>query len=117
MTKQASTTKQVNYTDDQVATLMSVYGEATTDEARKEAVETLAKGMNKHPASIRAKLSSLGVYVKAKPTTKAGKAIVSKADLVSAVAKKLDVNEDVIGSLEKATKQTIQMVLDALSAE
>lgn len=114
MTKQ-KTVKQVNYTDEMVSFMVETYTLATTDTERANAVEVIANKFGKHPASVRAKLSTLGVYVKPTPTTKAGKAITSKSKLVAEIAKKLEVQEEVIGSLEKATKVTLELLVKALA--
>lgn len=107
---------QVNYSDEAVARLAEVYdGEA--DEAQRDAqVAQLAEELGKSAASIRAKLTREGLYV---PKAKApkGKNTVRKAELVAAIAKLLGEDEDVVGSLEKATKLTLAKVYRALKAQ
>jgi len=107
------TEKVVNYTDEAVARLHAVYDGEATDEVRKAQVRQLADELGKNEASVRAKLTREGIYV---PLTKVekGKAGPLKAELVTAIALKLDVDEDVIGSLEKATKVALSKVLAAL---
>ena len=110
------TEKVVNYTDEMVTRLHEVYdGEASVDE-RKAQVARLAEELGKSAASIRAKLTREGLYVPiGKPEGKTGG--VRKAHLVTAIANELDVDEDVVGSLEKATKVALERVLRALRSE
>ena len=77
------------------------------------AVAQLADELGKSPASIRAKLTREGIYVP-KAKAPAGKASVTKAQLVTAIAAEMNVDEDVVGSLEKATKVALGKVLAAL---
>ena len=109
------TEKTVNYTEEAVARLHEVY-EGDADEATRDAqVAQLAVELAKSTRSIRAKLTREGVYV-AKAKAPAGKAVVRKAELVTAIAKAMGADEDVIGSLEKATKVALTKVLNALTS-
>lgn len=105
--------KAVNYTDEAVARLHEVYDGAEAEDVRDKQVAQLAEELGKSAASIRAKLTREGVYV-AKSKAPAGKAGVRKSDLVSEIANKLGVDEDVVGSLEKATKVTLTKIVEAL---
>ena len=110
------TEKAVNYTNEMVSRMKELYDGEATDEVRKDQVAQLAEELGKSPASIRAKLTREGLYV---TLTKApaGKATIRKAQLVTEIASKLNVDEDVVGSLEKATKNTLIRVLVALSVD
>jgi len=107
------TEKTVNYTDAMVARLGDVYDSEGTDVERKAQVTALAVELGKSEPSIRAKLTREGLYT---PLTKVptGKAGPRKAELVQTIADKLDVDVDVIGSLEKATKNVLIRLIDAL---
>jgi hypothetical protein len=108
------TEKAPNYTEEMVARLNAVYDGEADEDSRRQQVEDLAVELNRKPASIRAKLASEGLYVPyAKAPAKAP--TVRKADLVHAIAKAMKVDEDVIGSLEKATKVALVKVLSAVS--
>ena len=107
------TEKTVNYTDEMVARLHEVYDGDAAEEVRDAQVAQLADELGKSPASIRAKLTREGLYVP-KAKAPAGKASVTKAQLVTAIAAEMNVDEDVIGSLEKATKVALGKVLAAL---
>lgn len=107
------TEKTVNYSDEAVARLHEVYDGSASDEDKRAQVKALADELGKNEASIRAKLVREKIYV---PYAKveAGKAGVRKAELVQAIADKIDADVDVIGSLEKATKVALSRVLAAL---
>jgi hypothetical protein len=107
------TEKTVNYTEEMVARLHAVYDGEADEATRDEQVAALAEELGKSAASIRAKLTREGVYVP-KAKAPAGKASVLKADLIAEIASKLGVAEDVVGSLEKATKNALNLVNNAL---
>ena len=107
------TEKTVNYSDEAVARLHEVYDGTATDEVRKAQVRQLADELGKNEASIRAKLTHEGIYVALAKVEKTG-TTVRKAELVQAIADKIDADVDVVGSLEKATKVALSKVLAAL---
>jgi len=103
----------VNYTDAMVARLHEGYDGNASDADRKAQVAELAAELGKSEASIRAKLTSEGIYV---PYSKApaGKNTVRKAALVAAIAEKLGVHVEVVESLEKANKVALAHIFKAL---
>ena len=105
--------KPVNYTPEMVARLHEVYDVEADEATRVAQIVALGDELGKNVASIRAKLTNVGIYV---PLAKApaGKSPIRKSTLVAAIAAKLDVDEDVVGSLEKATKVALTRVLEAL---
>ena len=105
--------KTVNYTDEMVARLHEVYDSNADEAIREQQIEQLASELGKNKASIRAKLTRERVYVAKSQASKAP-ASPRKAVIVSAIAQKLGVDEDVVGSLEKATKNTLIRVYNAL---
>ena len=107
------TDKTVNYTDEMVDRLAVVYDGSASDAEKRAQIKALAVELGRSEASIRAKLVREKLYV---PFAKveAGKAGVKKAELVQAIADKIDVDVDVIGSLEKATKVALNKILGAL---
>ena len=110
------TDKTVNYTDEMVAVLRAGY-DGSADEATRDAqILALGEQLGKNVASIRAKLTREGLYVP-KAKAPAGKAVVRKAQLVQVIADRLNVDVDVVGSLEKATKNTLIRIANALTAE
>ena len=53
-----------NYTNEQVARMIKLYGEGNSDAERRAIIEKLAKEMGKTVGSIRAKLVAVGHYIK-----------------------------------------------------
>jgi hypothetical protein len=99
--------KQVNYTTDQTATAVADYKAGVS-------VPDIAAKLGKTARSIVAKLSREGVYQKKEYATKTGEAVVTKAELVNAIAEKLGVEAVDVDSLESCTKATLKMVLASL---
>ena len=94
-----------NYTSEMVEAMVATYSDAPTPAT----VAALAEEFNKKPASIRAKLVSLGVYkAQKRNTTKQGTPVVRKADLVAAIEGKLETQ---LPTLAKASKADLQALL------
>jgi len=104
----SDTTKVVNYTDEMVETIVSVY-EAAPERAT---VDALAEKFGKTPRSIIAKLSTLGIYKAPARVTKSGAPVVKKEALVAEINNKLGVE---LPSLVKANKQDLEALFAALS--
>jgi hypothetical protein len=64
--------------------------------------------------SVIAKLSSLGVYERKKYTTKRGEIPVKKEEYVERIANLLQVNVELLESLEKVNKSVLKMLEEAL---
>ena len=103
-----------NYSDVAVAQMISTYSAQTNAEDRKAAVSSIAKELGKTVKSVIAKLSREGVYVKAVPATKNGKAIVKKEAIVKAIATLLELDFADVKSLGKATKADLETLHKAL---
>jgi hypothetical protein len=105
--------KVVNYSPEAEARLKEVYGASENDVERKSAVDALASELGKTPASVRAKLSRLEIYVKPERVAKNGDAIMKKDALVEEIAANLgEFSEDLPG-LEKANKSTLKILANA----
>jgi hypothetical protein len=98
-----------NYTDEMVASMVEAY----TAEPTRETVDSLANELGKTTRSIIAKLSREGVYQAQPRTTKSGEPVVSKAELVSAIASHFDIE---VPTLVKAGKQDLQKLVDAINS-
>jgi|DEB19_MinimDraft_2_1074335.scaffolds.fasta_scaffold00348_22 hypothetical protein len=74
------------------------------------AMMTLEHGEPIPERSVIAKLSSLGVYKKKEYVTKRGEAPVKKEEYIDRIAKLLDVNAEILESLEKVNKSVLQLL-------
>lgn len=101
-----ATEKIVSYSVEQTAALVSGYVSGV-------AVETLAADMGKSVRSVIAKLSREGVYkAKVKESTRTA---LTKGDMVMAIAAATGADITVVASLEKASKEALEVVVKALS--
>jgi len=109
------TVKQVNYTEQMVAVLQAGYDGSAAEEVRDAQIKDLAVEVNRSAASVRAKLTHLGLYVP-KAKVEAGKGAVRKATIVAAIAAQLGVAEEAVESLEKANKAVLARIYTALAS-
>ena len=105
MTAKAS----ANYTQEMVEFISDQYTAVPT----RATVDALAEKFNKTPRSIIAKLSALGLYIKAERVTKRGEPVVRKDELVAQVQASVGVE---LPSLAKMTKVDLQNLIDFFSA-
>ncbi len=99
-----------NYSEAEVAALRAGY----TGADNKAEVAKLAAELGKQPASIRAKLTQLGVYQSVKPDAKRPKG-KTKDTLVSEVAEKIGLAEHDRDGLAKATTRVLEAILAKLA--
>ena len=97
----------LNYTEEQVSTMIKEYIETPT----RETVELLAQDMNKSVKSIIGKLSREGVYKKTEYVTKAGEKPVTKSQLVQNIAEELNEDYESLSGLEKSPKEALKVLL------
>ena len=74
------------------------------------AMMTLQHGEEVPQRSIIAKLSSLGVYKKKEYLTKRGEIPIKKEEYIERIAKLLDVNAEILESLEKVNKSVLALI-------
>ena len=74
------------------------------------ALMTLEYGEHVPDRSIIAKLSSLGVYTKKAYTTKRGEIPIKKEEYIERIAALLDVNAEILESLEKVNKSVLALI-------
>lgn len=98
------------YTPEITAKLIADYQNDVT-------VENIAKELDVPVRSVIAKLSSLGVYKKKQYLTKRGSLPVKKAEYIERIAKLLDINLELLESLEKVNKSILELIATRLSAE
>lgn len=101
-------TATVQYTPEQTSQVVELYTGGAS-------VEFIAEMIGKSVRSVIAKLSREGVY-KAKDKTKTGSERVTKAMLVAQIAAQVGATEEALESLEKASKEALEMVAKALTA-
>ena len=101
-----------NFTDEQVAILKAEYDPTASDSARRAQTDALAEKMGKTRASIVAKLSSMGIYVKKARQDKTGAPVTTKQELVNAIRIFSGARDHELASLEKASKQDLKVLLD-----
>jgi len=105
MTAKAS----ANYTQEMVDVISNTY----TDTPTRATVDALAEKFDKTPRSIIAKLSALGIYVKAERVTKRGEPVVRKDELVALVQTNFGRE---LPSLNKMTKVDLQNIVEFFAA-
>ena len=111
------TEKNVNYTPEMEARAIEVYDPNADQETRDAQVDALSNEFNRTRRSVISKLSRLGVYKAKEYQTKKGDRPVSKAALVANIASICGVDEDTVGSLEKATKNALNVVVNNLRTD
>jgi hypothetical protein len=109
-------TKKVNYTPEQTRELVAAYDACETQEQREQCVADFAEDFGKSAQSIRAKLTSEGVYVAKAYKTKKGEKPESKAAIVAGIAAILGCPEETVESLEKANKTALTLIRGTLAA-
>lgn len=77
-------------------------------------VADLARELDVPERSIIAKLSSLGVYQKKQYLNKRGELPVKKSEHIERIALLLDVNLELLESLEKVNKGVLKLIEDKL---
>ena len=104
--------KTVNYTPEMAKEIVESY----KTNPSKETVARLALQFGKTTRSIVAKLSREGVYKKAEYVAKNGEKPETKETKVAKIAEMLGAAPEMLNGLEAATKATLDMIIDGLSA-
>lgn len=99
----------MKYTQEITNKLVSLYQSGNTV-PEIAALMTLEYGEPVPDRSIIAKLSSLGVYTKKAYTTKRGEIPVKKEEYIERIAALLDVNAEILESLEKVNKSVLALI-------
>jgi hypothetical protein len=74
----------------------------------------IANEYNVPTRSIVAKLAAAGVYKRQEYRNKRGEVPIKKEEYITRIAKLLEVNVDILESLEKANKKVLQLIEEAL---
>ena len=101
------TATNTNYTPEMTMEVVNSYKTGDT-------VEMIAERTGKSVRSVVAKLSREGVYV-AKSKAK-GVAAPRKAELIAEIATAIGTSEELIESLEKATREALELIAKAVKA-
>ena len=110
-----ATEKIVNYTAEQTAALIAGYNPLASETERKAQVDAFAVQFGKTVRSIVAKLSKEKVYVSKQYVTKTGEKAVKKDAHADAIGAILNMSENDIESLTKATKTALVTIFKALA--
>ena len=78
-------------------------------------VHMIADNLNVPERSVIAKLSSLGVYTKKSYVNKRGETPVKKSEHIERIAELLNVNEELLESLEKVNKTVLKLIENKLA--
>ena len=78
-------------------------------------VQQIAKDLDVPERSVIAKLSSLGVYQKKSYLNKRGEVPIKKSEHIERIAELLDVNLELLESLEKVNKGVLKLIEDNLT--
>lgn len=79
-------------------------------------IPELAAQLSVPERSIIAKLSSLGLYKKAPYVNKNGEPPIKKEAYIERIAEALEVNLELLESLEKCNKNVLKLLLEALDS-
>lgn len=104
-----ATEKIVQYTPEQTEQVVFAYV------TEGKTVEDIATAVGKSVRSVVAKLSREGVY-KAKVKARVGRGL-TKSQMIDSMASTLGVPAEQLESLEKASKEALEAVLEALAAK
>ena len=109
---------KVNYSPELTATIVEAYAKGNTDAERLDILKRLERETGREVKSIRAKLVSLGVYIKVKPVSKVtGDKPETKETIVSGIARLLDVAPASLESLDNATKKSLYALREGINSE
>ena len=97
--------------------LIARYKELSASFPQKLVVETLVGEFSVPDRSIIAKLSSLGLYKRAEYLDKRGNVPVKKEEYIERIAAAMNVNIEILESLEKCNKNVLALIEKALKSE
>lgn len=96
----------MKYTDEIMDRIIKQYN----DNPCLETVRLIAKELEVSDRSIIAKLSSLGIYKKKEYLNKRGEPPTKKEEYIERIAKLLDMNVELMESMEKVTKTVLMQM-------
>ena len=82
----------------------------TADYTRGVSVAEISTSLEVPERSVIAKLSALGIYKKKEYLNKRGERPIKKEEYIERISKLLDINTDLLESLEKVTKTALMLM-------
>ena len=100
----------INYTPEQVEWMSNLYNQTPS----RQTVEDIAGTLEKSTKSVIGKLAREGIYQKAEYKSKTGEKPITKLQLVSSLAARLELETDELAGLEKAPKGVLKLLCESL---
>ena len=100
----------INYTPEQVEWMSNLYNQTPS----RQTVEEIASTLEKSSKSVIGKLAREGIYQKAEYKSKTGEKPITKLELVSSLAQRLELETDELAGLEKAPKGVLKLLCESL---
>jgi len=102
--------EMINYTPEQVEWMSNLYNQTPS----RQTVESIANELDKSTKSVIGKLAREGIYQKAEYKSKTGEKPITKLQLVSSLAARLELETDELAGLEKAPKGVLKLLCENL---
>ena len=102
--------EMINYTPEQVEWMSNLYNQTPS----RQTVEEIASTLEKSSKSVIGKLAREGIYQKAEYKSKTGEKPITKLQLVSSLAARLELETDELAGLEKAPKGVLKLLCESL---
>ena len=100
----------INYTPEQVEWMSNLYNQTPS----RQTVEDIASILEKSTKSVIGKLAREGIYHKAEYKSKTGEKPITKLQLVTSLAQRLELETDELAGLEKAPKGVLKLLCESL---
>ena len=100
----------INYTPEQVVWMSNLYNQTPS----RQTVEDIASTLEKSSKSVIGKLAREGIYQKAEYKSKTGEKPITKLQLVTSLAQRLELETDELAGLEKAPKGVLKLLCESL---
>ena len=102
--------EMINYTPEQVVWMSNLYNQTPS----RQTVEDIASTLDKSTKSVIGKLAREGIYQKAEYKSKTGEKPITKLQLVSNLAARLELETEELTGLEKAPKGVLKLLCESL---
>jgi len=118
--------KVQNYSDSDVLSILTAFDSVSDYDQQKQTAINVAESLSKSVRQILGKVQYLSrngaeksdgspLYIKAEYVPKTGGKVVRKAELVAEIATLLNVQAEVLNSLESATKVSLELLVKGLN--